>query len=60
MLSKKNYIKIADILKANYKYSGCNYLTLNKLVVDLIKYFREDNNNFDEEKFKDYIYGDKK
>lgn len=57
MLSKKDYIKIADILKANYKYSGSDRVTLNRLLADLVKYFEKDNSKFNTTTFLNYIYG---
>ena len=44
-MTKKNYIKMADIIK---KYQVLGYLSL---VEELSKVFKEDNPNFDEKKF---------
>ena len=50
-MTKENYIAIATILN---KYSDSEYMILLKLC----KYFKEDNLNFDEDKFLDMVADD--
>ena len=54
MMTKKNYIAIAKIL---YKYGGKD--SEHMLWLKLCQYFREDNPNFDADKFLDIISDDK-
>ena len=51
-MTKQNYIAIATILN---KYSNAEHMILLKLC----QYFREDNPNFDADKFLDMISDDK-
>ena len=52
MMTKKDYIAIATILN---KYSDAEHMILLKLC----QYFREDNPNFDADKFLDMVADDK-
>ena len=52
MMTKKDYIAIATILN---KYSDAEYMILLKLC----QYFKEDNPNFDADKFLDMVADDK-
>ena len=54
MMTKQNYIAIAKIL---YKYGGKD--SEHMLCLKLCQYFREDNHNFDADKFLDMISDDK-
>jgi len=51
MMTKQNYIAIATILN---KYSDADHMILLKLC----QYFKEDNPNFDADKFLDVVSGD--
>ena len=52
MMTKQNYIAIAKILN---KYSDAEHMILLKLC----QYFKEDNPNFDADKFLDMVADDK-
>ena len=52
MMTKKDYIAIATILN---KYSDAEHMILLKLC----QYFKEDNPNFDADKFLDMVADDK-
>ena len=52
MMTKQNYIAIATILN---KYSDAEHMILLKLC----QYFKEDNPNFDADKFLDMVADDK-
>lgn len=52
MLSRKHYIRIAEIIKSE-KEKG---LMMNELIEDLAKYFEEENPNFDKNKFIQACY----
>ena len=49
MMTKKNYIRIAEILNKHSKNLNMN------LVNDLMDYFEEDNPLFDRSKFKEAV-----
>ena len=53
MITKKNYIEIAKIL---YKYGGKD--SEHMLWLKLCQYFKENNPNFDADKFLDMISSD--
>ncbi|MCK5016379.1 MAG: hypothetical protein KAS32_04830 [Candidatus Peribacteraceae bacterium] len=63
MLSKKHYIKIAEILK-NGNYSAIPYHNqtagevIHDVILDFIEYFEQDNPAFDVDKFNRIVYGD--
>lgn len=52
MLSKKYYKAFAEIIRTAYK-SNNDFNTV--LINELISFFKQDNGNFDEDKFKEAI-----
>ena len=59
-MTRKHYIKIADAIKENILYDPSNKedvsdVDLRGLISSLCYVFRCDNNNFDADRFKDYI-----
>ena len=53
MMTRKHYIKIADAIKENECCANC--VDKPSLINDLIRVFKADNNNFDADRFKEYI-----
>lgn len=51
-MTKKDYIKFADLLVNNYEEVYLN----EGFMADLIQLFAEDNKNFDEDKFAAYVH----
>lgn len=53
-MTKKDYIAIAEIIKVNTYVSDYNVLRLHpiNLISDISVYLKQDNPNFDEDKFK--------
>ena len=60
MLSRKHYEAIAKAIKHNntHNHKGCNLIVKNKLIDDLCKYFANDNNLFDNTRFRSACYDD--
>ena len=59
-MSKKDYIKIAEIIKDNkVGITGTTdfYLRMDNLVCDLILYFEDENPKFDRDKFTEACMG---
>ena len=65
MMTRKHYIKIADAIKEStlYKPNDKNYkpidVDLYSLIDSLCYVFKCDNNNFDSQRFRDYLKNDK-
>ena len=61
MMSRKHYIKVAKIIKDNTLDDNGKMLpTINKvnLILSLGTMFKEDNNNFDRQRFNNACYDD--
>ena len=57
MFTKKNYIKIAEVLKRNK--TALNYterILFRKIVIDFVDMLEEDNPKFNVDKFLDAVY----
>ena len=52
-MTRKHYILIADAIKENECCANC--VDKSYLINDLCNIFKRDNNNFDGERFRDYI-----
>ena len=59
-MTKKDYIKIASIIKdnTNKKLEMCNTLNKREVIDELCIMFKQDNNNFDNYRFIDACYND--
>ena len=62
-MTKKHYIKIADIIKSELEINQKSDFTsqevnlfIDRIVKKLSDYFKQDNANFDANRFADYIY----
>jgi hypothetical protein len=57
-MTKKHYIKIADIIKSEMQKEQTpdTMQMIDNLIFNLSEYFKADNPNFDKNKFADYIY----
>jgi hypothetical protein len=53
MLTRKDFKKVAEILKRNLGI----YEPAPDLVIEFCDWFREENPNFDEDKFREAIFG---
>lgn len=53
MLSRKHYKAIASIIKDNTLFKHDEFIAINdfNLINDLCKYFKQDNNRFDNDRF---------
>ncbi len=58
MIGKNDLIKIANILNSNLYKSDGEFKS--SLIRDLIEFLKLSNPNFDEVKFRDAVYSDKK
>jgi Fe-S-cluster formation regulator IscX/YfhJ len=57
MMTRKDYVKTAEILKNYYDNNPVELSDFKYLVFDFVDWFAEDNPNFKEEKFLEAIYG---
>ena len=58
-MTRKDYIKIADIIKQNITYKPDDMdIDCKGLIQSLCYMFKCDNNNFNADRFKDYINED--
>jgi Fe-S-cluster formation regulator IscX/YfhJ len=57
MMTRKDYVKTAEILKNYYDNNPVELSDFKYLVFDFVDWFEEDNPNFNEEKFLEAIYG---
>ena len=58
-MTKKHYIKLAEIIKSNSDDMELN-INWDNFLIDLTTYLKEDNPNFNEQKFYDAINVDKR
>ncbi len=60
MITKKDFVKFAEILKENLMVEGQIKTGFDLYIVEqLCFYFKEENPNFNEEKFKEAIFKEK-
>lgn len=57
-MTKKDYLKIADVLKNTMTFAGCSQVIQKDLIQNLCRTFKDDNPKFNKQKFWDYILKD--